>query len=90
MTNPGAYCDDAREATKATARPKSMGQSVVDLATGAAQEQTPPDTRDPAAVELGRRGGLVGGKARAEKLSAKKRAAIARKAAKSRWDQERS
>ena len=74
-------------------RPRDLNQwakRVVDLATGAAQEQTPPDTRDPAAVELGRRGGLVGGKARAEKLSAKKRAAIARKAAKSRWDRERS
>lgn len=42
--------------------------------------------KNPAAVALGRLGGLKGGKARAEKLSAKKRAEIAKKAAKSRWD----
>jgi hypothetical protein len=42
--------------------------------------------KNPAAVALGRLGGLKGGKARAEKLSAKKRSEIARKAAKSRWE----
>jgi len=41
--------------------------------------------KNPAAVALGRIGGLKGGKARAEKLSSKKRQAIARKAAKARW-----
>lgn len=41
--------------------------------------------KDPLAVELGRRGGLKGGKARAEKLSAAKRKAIAKKAARVRW-----
>lgn len=41
--------------------------------------------KNPAAVALGRLGGLKGGKARAEKLSAKKRKAIACKAAKARW-----
>jgi hypothetical protein len=35
--------------------------------------------------EYARKGGLIGGKARAEKLSAKKRKDIARKAALSRW-----
>ena len=35
--------------------------------------------------ERGRKGGLKGGKARAEKLTAKKRSQIAKKAAKSRW-----
>jgi hypothetical protein len=34
---------------------------------------------------LGRLGGLKGGKARAEKLSKKKRSAIAKKAAQARW-----
>ena len=37
------------------------------------------------AVTLGRQGGLKGGKARAKKLSAKKRSAIAKKAAEARW-----
>lgn len=41
--------------------------------------------KNPAAVALGRIGGLKGGKARAEKLSSKKKQAIARKAAKARW-----
>jgi hypothetical protein len=41
--------------------------------------------KNPAAVELGRRGGLKGGKARAEKLTAKQRKEIAKKAAAARW-----
>jgi hypothetical protein len=42
--------------------------------------------KNPAAVALGRLGGLKGGKARAIKLSAKKRSEIARKAAQARWE----
>lgn len=41
--------------------------------------------KNPAAVALGRLGGLKGGKARARSLSAKKRSEIAQKAAKARW-----
>lgn len=44
-----------------------------------------PPAKNPAAVALGRLGGLKGGKARAEKLSAKKRTEIATKAARARW-----
>ena len=44
-----------------------------------------PPIKNPAAVALGRLGGLKGGKARAQKLSAKKRSDIAKKAAISRW-----
>lgn len=43
-------------------------------------------TKNPAAVALGRMGGLKGGKARAAKLSPAKRKAIAKKAAKARWN----
>ena len=39
---------------------------------------------------LGRRGGLKGGKARAQRLSPERRKAIARKAAKARWARERA
>ena len=42
--------------------------------------------KNPAAVALGRLGGLKGGKARAAKLSAMRRAQIAQKAAKARWE----
>jgi hypothetical protein len=41
--------------------------------------------KNPAAVALGRLGGLKGGKARAKSLSAAKRKAIAKKAARARW-----
>lgn len=41
--------------------------------------------KNPAAVELGRLGGLKGGKARAESLSAKRRKEIAKAAAAARW-----
>jgi hypothetical protein len=46
--------------------------------------ETSPDIHD-AAVELGRRGGLKGGPARALTLSLSKRVAIARHAAVIRW-----
>ncbi len=41
--------------------------------------------KDPAAVALGRKGGLKGGKARAEKMTAEERSASAKKAAEARW-----
>ncbi len=58
--------------------PNWLAAQIVRLAT----EQ--PD-KNPLAVELGRRGGLKGGKARAEKLSPRKRTEIAKKAARVRW-----
>jgi hypothetical protein len=41
--------------------------------------------KDPKKVAAGLRGGAKGGDARAKKLSAKKRSAIAKKAVKPRW-----
>ncbi len=73
---------------KPTKRPRDANQLakfIVDLATGDQAEPKPDDGKDPAAVALGRRGGLKGGKARAEKLSVKKRRDIARRAAEARW-----
>lgn len=61
-----------------------IAKMIADVATGDAPPPE-PDTRNPAAVALGRLGGLKGGKARAKKLSAKERAAIAKKAATARW-----
>jgi hypothetical protein len=68
-------------------RPRDTSQLakfVVGLATGEVEEKT-EDGKNPAAVALGRLGGLKGGKARAESLSKAKRAAIAKKAAAARW-----
>ena len=45
--------------------------------------------KNPAAVQLGRLGGLKGGPARARKLSRQQRTAIARKAAQARWAKHR-
>jgi hypothetical protein len=42
--------------------------------------------KDPAAVALGRKGGLKGGKARADKLTPEQRSRIAKKAADARWN----
>jgi hypothetical protein len=42
-------------------------------------------TKNPAAVALGRLGGLKGGKARAESLSDSRRREIAKRAASARW-----
>lgn len=46
--------------------------------------------KDPAAVSLGRRGGLKGGKARAQKLTAQERSESARKAAQARWSRKKA
>jgi len=48
----------------------------------------PPPEKNPAAVALGRLGASKGGKARAEKLTAERRAEIASKAARARWREE--
>lgn len=45
----------------------------------------PDKEKDPAAVALGRKGGLVGGHARAAKLTKEQLSESARKAAQARW-----
>jgi len=64
----------------------STGQPIPNLSGKVAT--TVPDLvsqKNPAAVALGRLGGLKGGKARAASLSKKKRAEIAKIAATARW-----
>lgn len=63
----------------------SLAASIVGDATGEDKPEPADDGKDPAAVSLGRRGGLKGGKARAAKLTPEKRSEIARKAAAVRW-----
>lgn len=63
-----------------------LAHAIGRIATGEQSEDEPKeDTRNPAAVELGRRGGLKGGKARAAKLTPEQRSEAARKAARARW-----
>ena len=71
-------------------RPRDLNQwarHMVDLATGGVQDPKPSPSKDPLAAELGRRGGLKGGVARAKNMTAKQRSLAARKAAKARWTQ---
>lgn len=65
----------------------SLAARLVDEATGGESKQEPEPERDkdPAAVSLGRRGGLKGGAARAKALTPEQRSEIARKAAATRW-----
>ena len=58
---------------------------VVRSLTSEEQPVEPAEEKNPHAVALGRLGGLKGGKARADKLSARKRKEIAKKAAAARW-----
>jgi hypothetical protein len=60
-----------------------LARQIVDEATGNAPE--PDAGKDPAAVALGRKGGLKGGKARAERMTPEERSEAARKAAAARW-----
>jgi hypothetical protein len=70
-------------------RPRDANQLakfIVDLATGETELPKTDEGKDPAAVALGRKGGLKGGKARAVSMTAKRRSEVAKKAAKARWD----
>lgn len=70
-------------------RPRDTNQlahMISQLATGELADLKTEDGKNAAAVALGRKGGLKGGKARAEALSSAKRKAIAKKAAKKRWE----
>jgi hypothetical protein len=65
--------------------PNQLARQIVDEATGEAPPFDPDAGKDPAAVALGRRGGLKGGKARAAKMTPEQRREAARKAAQARW-----
>ncbi len=71
-------------------RPRDISQlakMIVDEATSEEPATTPTyqPEKNKAAQELGRLGGLKGGKARADKLTPEQRSEIAKKAAKARW-----
>jgi hypothetical protein len=69
-------------------RPRDVNSLAASIVNDATDEYGPPpdsNGKDPAAVSLGRRGGLKGGRARADKLTPEQRSAIARRAAAARW-----
>ena len=67
--------------------PEDMDNAASCAGQNAIEETAPdqPPTKNQAAVELGRLGGLKGGKARALSLEPEKRKEIARLAAVARW-----
>ncbi len=68
--------------------PNHFAIAILEAATGEVIVPRPepvPDGKDPAAVALGRKGGLKGGKARAASMTKKQRSASAKKAALARW-----
>jgi hypothetical protein len=65
--------------------PNQLAKLIADIATGEVVEPKSADGKDPAAVALGRKGGLRGGKARAESMTPERRKEIAEAAAKARW-----
>lgn len=67
--------------------PNQLAYRIMLESTGQAPKTNPPQEKpkNPAAVALGRLGGLKGGAARAAALGPRKRSAIAAKAAKARW-----
>jgi hypothetical protein len=74
-----------RASKKRPRDPNQLAKLIVDMSTGEVPKEEPPQ-KNPAAVALGKLGASKGGQARALKLSAKERKAIARKAADARWN----
>jgi len=75
-------------------RKKGKQLDIIELASAITEEATNPrpeeksgdEGKNPAAVALGRLGGLKGGKARAKKLTKRQRSESARRAANARWE----
>jgi len=65
--------------------PNQLAHLIAAIATGEAEDAKSHENKDPAAVALGRKGGLKGGKARFDALTPERRTEIATKAAKERW-----
>jgi len=67
-------------------RPADLNSLAASIVADSVDEDEPADDgKDPAAVALGRKGGLKGGRARADKLTPEQRSDIARTAAAARW-----
>jgi hypothetical protein len=75
-------------------RPRDLNSLAVFIVEEATSDSPRPKAeervKDPAAVALGRKGGLKGGKARAASMTPERRSEIARKAAAARWSKDGS
>ena len=79
----------AMKKSKAPVELNKLAAFIVDQATNEEPQPEEKPTKNQAAVELGRLGGKKGGKARANKLTPKRRSEIAKKAAQTRWNKDR-
>ena len=80
----GIFSDMSRKPSK-RAQPLDVNQLASSIVEQVTDEAKAHPEKNPAAVALGRLGGLKGGRARAARLSPSRRKAIAKKAAKARW-----
>jgi hypothetical protein len=71
-----------RSSKKLPKDPNQLAYEIMRISTEEPEEKSPISKY---LSEIGKRGGLKGGPARAKKLSAKKRKEIAEKAARARW-----
>ena len=76
-----AHTPEGQKMKKRPRDPNALAKSIVDIATGQAEDREPKSEKSEAAAEMGRKGG----KARAQKLSEEKRREIAERAAAKRW-----
>jgi hypothetical protein len=68
---------------KRSRKPRDLNRLAASIVGEATDEREPePESQQ---TQAGRQGGLKGGRTRAERLSAERRSAIARKAARARW-----
>ena len=80
------------DATKLRPDVNEVAYRVMREATGQSPKSSPPNEREaknPEAVKRGRKGGVIGGRVRAAKLSRERRSEIARDAAASKKKRER-
>jgi len=78
-----------RSSKKLPTDPNKLAYEIVRLSTEEPDEkEQPPEERSEISkylAEIGRKGGLKGGKARADKLTPERKKEIAQKAAQTRW-----
>jgi hypothetical protein len=74
----------AEKRVKRPRDPVQLAKLIGDIATAQLDDKI-EDGKNSAAVELGRMGGLKGGKSRAKSLSAEERSRLAKQAALARW-----
>jgi hypothetical protein len=74
-----------RSGIKRPRDPNQLAKLIADIASGDVEDNASDAGKNPAAVALGRKGGLKGGKARAAAMTPGERKKAAQKAARARW-----